>query len=171
LLEGKLITVARAVDAAAVRVTRGSTAMNSKLLLERPERVWVLVFATGDEVVSELTGFARRHALAGTRFTAIGAFSDAILGYFRWDRKEYERIPVREQVEALSLAGDIALGDGGPQVHAHAVLGRSSGAVVGGHLLEAHVRPTLELMLTDAPRALLRRHDPASGLALIDVGP
>jgi uncharacterized protein len=57
--------------------------MNSKLLVGRPERTWVLVFATGEQVVSELTAFARQNGLAGARFTGIGAFSDAVLGYFR----------------------------------------------------------------------------------------
>jgi uncharacterized protein len=144
--------------------------MRSKLLLGGPERVWVLVFEIGDEVSSELGAFARRHALAGASFTAIGGFSDAVLGYFRWERKDYDRIPVREQVEVVSLLGDVALADDGPKVHAHAVLGRSDGAALGGHLLEAHVRPTLELVLTEAPHHLRRRHDPASGLALIDPG-
>lgn len=144
--------------------------MLSKLLVERPERTWVLVFSTGDEVVSELTAFARQHGLAGTRFVAIGAFSDVVLGYFRWEHKRYERIPVSDQVEVLSLAGDVALADGVPQVHAHVVVGRSDGTAMGGHLLEAHVRPTLELTLTESPRHLVRRHDPASGLALIDLG-
>ncbi len=143
--------------------------MRSKVLLSRPERVWVLVFSTGDEVIAELTAFAHRHGLSGTRLQGIGAFSDVVLGYFRWERKEYERIPVQEQVEVVSLAGDIALGeDRGPKVHAHVVVGRSDGTAMGGHLLEGHVRPTLELMVTEAPRELVRRHDPASGLALID---
>lgn len=144
--------------------------MISKLLVERPERVWVLVFATGDEVVSVLTAFAREHALAGTTFTGIGAFGDAALGYFSWERKEYERIPVRQQVEVLSLAGDIVLDQGEPKVHAHVVLGRRDGTALGGHLLEAHVRPTLEVTLADAPHRLVRRYDAASGLALIDLG-
>jgi predicted DNA-binding protein with PD1-like motif len=143
--------------------------MKSKLLLESPERTWVLVFATGDEVISKLTDFAREEGLAGTRFTGIGGLSEAVLGYFRWEKKQYERIPVKEQVELLSLAGDIAVGEDGPRVHAHVVFGRSDGTALGGHLLEGHVRPTLELTLTDAPRRLVRRHDPASGLALIDL--
>ena len=71
----------------------------------------------------------------------------------------------------LSLAGDVALADGEPKVHAHVVLGRRDGAALGGHLLEAHVRPTLELTLIDAPHYLTRRHDAESGLALIDLGP
>ena len=145
--------------------------MRSKLMIERPERTWALVFATGDEVIGALTAFARDHGLAGTRFTGIGAFSDAVLGYFRWEQKQYARIPVTEQVEVVSLVGDIALGDdGGPKVHAHVVVGRADGAAMGGHLLEGHVRPTLELMLTEEPRELVRRHDPTTGLALIDLG-
>lgn len=144
--------------------------MTSQLLLSAPERTWVLVFATGDEVISALEAFAREQQLSGTRFTAIGAFSDAVLGYFRWEAKRYDRIPVREQVEVLSLAGDIARADDGPKVHAHVVIGRSDGSALGGHLLEGYVRPTLELVLTDSRRELVRRHDPATGLALIDLG-
>jgi len=49
------------------------------------------------------------------------------------------------------------------------VVGKPDGAAHGGHLLEAHVRPTLELILTESPRHLQKRHDPESGLALIDL--
>lgn len=69
----------------------------------------------------------------------------------------------------LSLAGDFAARDGGRAVHAHAVLGRSDGMGLGGHLRAGHVRPTLELVLEETPAHLVRVHDPASGLALIDL--
>ncbi len=70
----------------------------------------------------------------------------------------------------LALVGDVALENGAPKVHAHVVIGRRDGSAHGGHLLEAHVRPTLEVMLTESPAHLRRTFDPASGLALIDVG-
>ena len=91
------------------------------------------------------------------------------LGYFDWEKKDYQpRSRVREQVEVLSLVGDVALDEGGkPKVHAHVVVGRSDGTTRGGHLLEGHVRPTLEVMLVESPAHLRRRHDPESGLALI----
>ena len=83
-------------------------------------------------------------------------------------RKEYEKIPIEEQVEVLSLVGDIASkGDGEPQVHAHVVLGRSDGMTRGGHLLEAYVRPTLEVVLVESPEHLRREWDEEVGLALI----
>jgi predicted DNA-binding protein with PD1-like motif len=127
----------------------------------------VLVFDTGDEVVATLTMFAREHRLTAASFTAIGAFSDALIGWFDWESKDYREIPINEQVEVLVLAGDIALDRGEPTVHAHAVLGKRDGSAHGGHLLEAHVRPTLELVLTESPVHLRKRHDPSSGLALI----
>ncbi len=129
----------------------------------------VLVFETGDEAVSELTNFAKKNGIGAGHFTAIGAFSDVVLGYFDWQRKDYLKIPVEEQVEALSLIGDIALDGSDPKIHAHVVIGKRDGSAMGGHLLEAHVRPTLELVLERSPESLHRKFDPASGLALIDL--
>lgn len=144
--------------------------MKAKVLNEAPERTIALVFDKGDEVVATLTQFAKEHGLAASRFSAIGAFRDAVLGYFDWQRKDYERIPVDEQVEVLSLNGDIALDGAEPKVHAHCVLGRRGGATVGGHLLQAHVRPTLEVLLIESPAYLRKSCDRETGLALIDIG-
>ncbi len=144
--------------------------MKSRLLQERDgQRTYVLVFATGDEVVEELQRFATAQRLSASQITGIGAFQDAALGYFDWEKKEYLRIPVREQVELLALNGDIAFGDQGPVVHAHVVLGRRDGAALGGHLLEGHVRPTLEMFLMDSPGELRKKRDQQSGLALLDL--
>jgi len=141
--------------------------MRHQLINEAPERTFALVFERGDDVMSNLQRFAAEQGLTASRFTAIGAFERATLGYFDWERKDYEHIPVEEQVEVLTLTGDVALEGTKPKVHAHVVLGRRDGSTVGGHLLEARVRPTLEVLLVDAPSHLCRVHDPVSGLALI----
>ena len=144
--------------------------MKSKLIYsERGEKFFALVFDTGDEVVSGITQFAKENDLDAASLTAIGAFSDATLGYLDIQRMEYERIPVREQVEVLSLVGDIALKGEEPQLHAHVVVGRRDGAAMGGHLLEAHVRPTLEVVLVESPGHLRKKTDPETGLARIDL--
>lgn len=143
--------------------------MKFKVINDAPERTTALIFDQGDEVLSTLERFAREQRLAGSRFTAIGAFERVTLGYFDWGRKDYERIAVDEQVEVLSLLGDIALDGDKPKVHAHVVLGRRDGTTRGGHLLEAIVRPTLEVLLIESPGHLRRQHDPVSGLALIHI--
>lgn len=141
--------------------------MQSKVINSSSPRVIALVFETGEDPVAGITAFAEDHNLTGAGFTAIGAFSEATLGYFDWETKEYLEIPVGEQTEVLALVGDIATQEEKKKVHAHVVLGRRDGAAVGGHLLAAKVRPTLEVVLTEAPGFLRRKHDPETGLALI----
>ncbi|HKP17048.1 MAG TPA: PPC domain-containing DNA-binding protein [Gaiellaceae bacterium] len=131
---------------------------------------WVLVLDKGDEPVEELERFAREHGVTAASFTGIGAFDDVVLGYFDRERKEYAEIAVTEQVEVLSLAGDVALADGEAKVHAHVVLGKRDGTAHGGHLLRARVWPTLEVVLAESPAELRKSHDPETGLALIDLG-
>jgi predicted DNA-binding protein with PD1-like motif len=143
--------------------------MKCKLLNREPERTYAVVLDASDEVIGCLMRFAEDEKLDAARFTAIGAFSDAVLGFFDLQKKDYERIPVREQVEVVSMVGDIVLApDAGRQLHAHVVLARRDGSTRGGHLIEAHVQPTLEVMLVESPSWLKRRTDAATGLALID---
>src|SRR5437899_5050972 len=80
--------------------------MKSRELNDRGEKTWLLVFDKDDEVIATLTGFAKTHAIQAAHFTAIGAFSKVVLGYFDRNRKDYTKIPLREQVEVLSLIGD-----------------------------------------------------------------
>jgi hypothetical protein len=145
--------------------------MRAKVLYEHgDERVFALIFESGDEVVGRLEAFARENSIEAAHFTAIGALSEVVLGYFDWDSKTYLRNRVQEQVEVLSLLGDIALQGSDPKVHAHAVLGRRDSSTCGGHLLEARVRPTLELVLTQPPNYLRREFDAESRLPLIRIG-
>ncbi len=145
--------------------------MKSKILTQSTgERIYILVFETGDEVMKSLKDFAQTNKLSGSSFTAIGAFSKLTVGYFNWEKKEYKKIEINEQVEVLSLIGDVSLKeDGSRQLHAHVVVGKSDGTAHGGHLLEAYVRPTLELVLTETSQALQRKYDPESGIALINI--
>lgn len=141
-----------------------------KIHEDNGRKTYVLVFEEGEEVMAGLTEFADSEGLDAASLTAIGAFSATTLGYFDMERTEYERIPVNEQAEVLSLVGDIApVESGGQQAHVHAVLGLSDGTTRGGHLIEARVRPTLEVVVTESPEHLRRRTDPRTGLALIST--
>jgi uncharacterized protein len=143
--------------------------MRFKQTAEQP-RTFALIMSSGDEILGSLQQFAESHGLAGSSFKAIGALSYARLGCFDWDSKRYlVAVELEEQLELLSLTGDIALKDEKPQVHAHLVVGRRDGTAHGGHLLEARVRPTCELILTESPEQLRKRIDPQSGIALIHI--
>jgi len=141
--------------------------MRSKLIADSP-RTYALVLDTGDEVLASLKSFALGEKLASSSFKAIGALSQTELGWFDWETKKYKTaVKLEEQVELLSLIGDIALKDGEPQVHAHLVVGRRDGTAHGGHLLSATVRPTCEIVITESPKHLHKEIDPESDIALI----
>jgi uncharacterized protein len=141
--------------------------MRWKFLDKGPPATHAVVLDSGDEAVGALGKFVRERRIEAASLSAIGAFERAVVGYFDWAKKDYKRIPVEEQVEVLSLLGDVAVSEGKPTLHIHAVLGRSDGSVVGGHLLEGHVRPTLEVVFVEPPAHLKKRKDPETGLALI----
>jgi uncharacterized protein len=142
--------------------------MNFKLINPEP-KTYAVIFDSGDRVMPALERFAREQGLTASSFTAIGAFSQATLGFFDMETKDYRRIEITEQTEVLSFLGDIAMQGSDPKIHAHVVLGKIDGTAHGGHLIDATVRPTLEVVLTELPGHLRRKHDPETGLALIHV--
>jgi uncharacterized protein len=144
--------------------------MQSRLLHDdHGQRTYVLVFDKSDELMEGLTSFAAEEGIDAGDFSAIGALSAVTVGYFSREGMDYDPIPVTEQVELLALIGHVTRGEQQPNVHAHVVLGRSDGSTIGGHLLEAHVWPTAEVVLTESPPHLRRSSDPETGLALIDL--
>ena len=143
--------------------------MQYRRISDTEEATYVVVLDEGDEAVGALTSFAREEELAAAQLTAVGAFRDAVLGWFDREAKEYRRIPVDQQCEVLSLIGDVALADGAPALHAHCVVGLPDGSARGGHLLEGHVWPTLEVVVRESPAQLRKTMHPEIGLALIDL--
>jgi uncharacterized protein len=144
--------------------------MKGKCLQEGELRTFAVIFDTDDEVVAGLTKFARENSLSAAHFTGLGALREVTLGYFDWQAKDYKRNPIREQVEVVAFIGDVALDENGQsKLHPHIVVSKSDGTACGGHLLEACVRPTLEVVLTETPAHLHRRTNPETGLALIKL--
>jgi predicted DNA-binding protein with PD1-like motif len=127
-----------------------------------------VIFGKGDEAFSGLLEFAEKYHIKSAHFTAIGALNGATLAWFDPQRKMYKKIPIHGQVEVVGMSGDIALYQGRPIVHTHMVVATSDGTTRGGHVLEASVSPTLEVMLTVDPITMQKRFDPETDLTLID---
>jgi uncharacterized protein len=145
--------------------------MQVQLLSEdNGRKEYAVIFGTGDEAVSGLGAFAETYKVTSAHFTAIGMFRVATLGSFSMERKIYEKIPIEGPVEVASMTGDIALLNGKPIVHSHAVVSSPDGATKAGHVLEGYVGATLEVMITVEPNTMRKRFDPETGLSLIDPG-
>jgi hypothetical protein len=130
---------------------------------------YVVVLDPGEEAFACLSDFVKQQDLTAAQVTAVGAFENAVVGWFDRQKKEYRRNSVDEQCEVLSLIGDVADSEKGPQLHLHGVLGLADGSTRGGHLLEGHVWPTLEVIIRESPAELRKTMRPEIGLALIDL--
>jgi len=144
--------------------------MRSKQLSGAPQNSrWVLIFEPGEDPIAVLTAFCDEHRIAGCHLSGIGGFAEVTLAYFNLQTREYEPILIREQVEVMSLAGNIAHFEGKAKLHVHAIIGKRDGSAHGGHLLDARVQPTLEVFLDESPAELRREKDPATGLPLLKL--
>ena len=149
--------------------TEKAPGMKARLLSENDGvKNYVIVLAKGDEVMSGLTDFARQNKVTSASFNAIGAFSHATVAWFDDSKKEFKLNPINQQVELVSMIGNITLVNDQPAVHTHVAVASSNGTVRGGHVINAFVFPTLEVFLTVYPTPLHKESDEATGLELID---
>jgi hypothetical protein len=143
--------------------------MKYQLINNDQQKTFAVILESGEEVMEKIMEFAKEQKISASQFTAIGAFSNTIVGFFDFSTKDYKKIPFKEQMEVLTLNGDITLFKGEYKIHAHVVLGKEDGTAHGGHLLKATVHPTLEIILNESPAYLSREIDQDSGLALIKI--
>ena len=129
---------------------------------------YAVIFGKGDEAFSGLTEFARKYNITGGHFTAIGAIDHGTLAWFDRDRKMYKKIPVSHQAEVVSMIGDIGVYNGKPAVHTHMVVAFADGTTLGGHVLDAYVFPTLEVMVTVDPVPMYKTFDSETDLSLFN---
>jgi uncharacterized protein len=103
----------------------------------------VVIFDPGEEFLAGMAQVARDEEIAVAGFTAIGGFSETVLGFYNEETKSFDPVPFEaDQVEVLSLMGEITLDDNGdPHVHGHVVVGLRDGRAFGGHLLKGVVKP------------------------------
>jgi len=138
--------------------------------VKRLQGAYLVRLEKGEEVIQSLEQFADAYRLGFASLTAIGTFERVTLGYYDPDTRAYRNEGVEEGVEVLTMSGNISRGEDGERiVHAHVTVGRSDYATLGGHVVEATVGPTLEVIVRTATTTIRRRHDPDTGLQLWDL--
>jgi predicted DNA-binding protein with PD1-like motif len=131
------------------------------------KRQLVVKLGPGEPVVGSLVTLARGRGLPGASVRAIGAVGQARIGFFVTAEKRYRTCELRENLEVVSLLGNLAHSAEGPIAHLHVSLGRGDFSVIGGHLFEAVVSVTLEMFVTPTSERLERRRDPRFELNLL----
>lgn len=143
-------------------------------------RRFVIKIEPGGHLFTRLLAFAREAGVKNAVIvSAVGSMKNV---RFR-GIKTGAKLPVTEPrmhvheiegpLELLGLEGNIFPDEGGePDAHLHILLGKSSGEVVGGHLYEAQVFASCEILLTEVLVSGIERHpSKTGGVATIYIHP
>ncbi|MFW5734977.1 MAG: PPC domain-containing DNA-binding protein [Oceanidesulfovibrio sp.] len=101
----------------------------------------------GDEVIESLKKVCRDEKVTMGVLSGIGAIDRAIVGLFDPKEKKYHSNEIKKNLEITALAGNVTTMDGEVYIHAHATMGDIESNAFGGHLNEADVSCTAEIII------------------------
>lgn len=122
----------------------------------------------GDEILKAVKEVCEKEDIKLASVTGLGAVSKAVVGLYRVSEQEYVRNVFEQDMELVSLIGNISQKDGEVYLHLHASLADEKGRVVGGHLNEAVISVTGEIWIDPVDGCIGRRVDEKTGLNVWD---
>lgn len=148
--------------------------MKPIISLRDQERVFVLRFDSGVEIIAGLKDFCNKRRITAGQFSGIGSSGDLTLSYYNLKTKEYEDKRFEEGLEILSLNGNIGVWHNSEKnkedviVHAHGVFSDRAMATIGGHVKKLIVSATCEIFLRKIISGrIIREFDEKTGLKLM----
>ena len=129
-------------------------------------------FGFGEDLLSALTAFCKKHRIRMGVFRVIGAVKNATFGYYKQDIKKYaDCIRLDKKMEIISCNGNISIKDHEAFVHAHISVSDHDGKVFGGHLMNGTEIFAAEFYIEELfGQDLVRgKGDQETGLPLWDV--
>lgn len=136
-------------------------------LIASHQNQYVFNLARGEELFATLLSWCQDNALSGGTLTGLGAADQVELAYYHLPTKTYERHTIHEEVEILSLQGNLGTLAGKPILHIHGVFGKRDLSTFGGHLFQLRVSGACEIHWSTLPAPLRREHDEETGLNLL----
>ena len=130
-------------------------------------RTYIFRLPKGKDLLESLADFCHDNQVTCGVVSVVGSVANATVGYYDQAKKKYEKKVINEEMELLSLTGNVSIQDNRPQVHAHVVLSGKDYAAVGGHLMpgtKIYVCEAYVQELVGEPK--VRRMDKVTKLAL-----
>ncbi|MCK5023746.1 MAG: DNA-binding protein, partial [Candidatus Aenigmarchaeota archaeon] len=130
---------------------------------------YVIRLEKGEKVIEKLTEFCKKTGTKSGHFAGIGGLSEAKIGHLSIEKKKYHSKVFKDSLlELISLQGNVTMSEGEVKIHAHILIGDSKFRTFGGHLMEAKVLPTCEIVLFPFSETINRKHNERIGLQLLD---
>ena len=128
------------------------------------KRMHVFRVLPKQELVSEILRCCRREGVtSGVVVGMIGSVEEAKLNYLRELPGMYETVEYSGPLEIVCAQGSVALKNGETVLHVHIQLGSRDGCH-GGHLVEATIFSTAEVVIGELEQQLRRYADDYTGL-------
>ena len=138
--------------------------------LQRTRYGYALKLDAGEEIIERLTVFAAAESIRCAAISALGAVSEAELGFFVRATGEYVRRDFRGEFEIGSLTGNLSELDGRPFPHCHLMIAGDDFVAYTGHLFRGVVSVTCEAQVITDPGVLRRVRRPDLGFNPLELG-
>ena len=120
----------------------------------------------GEEILTQLKAMALKEEIRLASVRALGAVGDFTVGVFKTGEKKYYANRFTGDYEIVSLTGTISTMNGEYYAHLHMSAGDEQGRVFGGHLNEAIISATCEMVIEVIDGQVDRVRDESVGLNL-----
>lgn len=137
------------------------------IIAHQENNTYILNIERGEELISTLRDFLEKENIKAGYLTGLGAAGSLDIAYYNLATKKFERHTIKEDVEILSLTGNIAMLKDETIIHMHGTFGRKDLSVFGGHLFALHISGACEIHLTKLSGEMTRAYDEATGLNLL----
>lgn len=97
-------------------------------------RTYIFRLPKGKDLLESLADFCHDNQVKCGVVNVVGSVSNATVGFYDQTKKKYDKKVINEEMELLSLSGNISIQDNRPIVHAHVILSGKDYNAVGGHL-------------------------------------
>ena len=101
----------------------------------------------GEEILQQLEVIAKKEEIKLASVSALGATNDITVGVFHTQEKKYYANHFTGDMEIVSLTGTVSTMNGDYYAHLHMSAGDTAGHVVGGHLNQAIISATCEMVI------------------------
>jgi predicted DNA-binding protein with PD1-like motif len=129
---------------------------------------YIVRLDAGERIIETLSALCSDESIRAASITGVGTCVEAELGSLDWETKIHRPLKISEHREIAALVGNVSVQDGQIVVHLHATLADAECRSLSGHLHEAVIKATGEIIITPLPGQLRRKKDPDTGLNLID---
>ena len=127
------------------------------------EKIFVSL-QSGDLINKSLTEISVKENISNAWINGIGAIDSVEVGYMDVVNKKYQKRNFNDNYELISLIGNITIKDGVPFVHTHITFSDTEYKVFGGHLFDAKITATGEIILTVADSKIDRQFNENVGI-------